>query len=49
MTAKAEIANYSIATRFAKGKRIYHDKKFARPSSREDSIRQIEDTFRHNG
>jgi hypothetical protein len=44
--AKRDIGNYSVSTRFGKGKKIYHDLPIARPSSRGDAIRQIEETYR---
>lgn len=46
--AKDEIGNFSIATRFGQGKRIYHDEKLPRPKTRGDAIRQIEEAFRFN-
>lgn len=42
--AKDEIGNYSIATRFGKGKKIYHDKKWTRPANRNEILHRIEAT-----
>ena len=48
MTAKAEIADYSIATRFGKGKKIIHDRRIARANTRAEAVRQIETLYREN-
>lgn len=48
MTAKTEIADYSISTSFGKRRRVKHDRKWTRPQTREDRLRQIEATYRHN-
>lgn len=47
--ARDEIGEYSIATRFGKGKRIYHDKKWRRPSTLKQVLHQIEATRLGNG
>lgn len=44
MTAKDEIGEYSIATRFGKGAKIYHDKKWTRPENRQEYLHRIEAT-----
>lgn len=43
-----EIGNYSIATRFGKGRRLKHDSRLPRPATRAEMVEQIEATFRHN-
>ena len=48
MTAKTEIADYSIATSFGRGRRIVHDRKWAEAQTRGEAIRQIEETYRAN-
>lgn len=47
MSAKAEIADYSISTSFGKGEPIKHDRRWRRPRTRETAIEQIEATYRH--
>lgn len=41
---KDEVGEYSTATRFGKGKRIYHDKKWTRPVTRQEYLHRIEAT-----
>lgn len=48
MTAKAEIANYSIATSFGGRKLMVHDKRMPRPATRGEAIRQIRETYSFN-
>lgn len=48
MSAKAEIAEYLTTTRFGGRKRVVREARWTRPVTRDEEIRQIEATYRHN-
>jgi hypothetical protein len=48
VTAKEEIGEFCVSTRFGKGKKIKRDVPIARPTSREEAVAQIEELYRFN-
>lgn len=44
MSAKDENGEYTVSTRFGKGEKLYHDKKWTRPVDRKEYLHRIEVT-----